>query len=80
MTEITVRFHRQIADGAHWESLLSALELDLGGNLRREIVMELGPGRARRGRQLRRERFRLLTHQMPCRHVQLAQRKFVLRG
>ena len=79
MSEITVRFHRQIADGAHWEGLCSAVELDLGGNLRREVVVELGPRRARGGRQLRGEGFRLLTHEMPRRHVQLAQRKFVLR-
>jgi hypothetical protein len=79
MTEITVRFRRQIADRAHGEGLLSALELDLGGNLRGEVVMKLGPGRSRRGRQLGRERFRLFTHEMPCRDVHLTQRKVVLR-
>ena len=59
--------------------MLSALQLDLGGNLGREIVMEFSPGRSRRGRQLGRERFRLFTHEMPCRHVHLTQRKVVLR-
>ena len=79
MSEITVRFHRQIADGAHWESLCSAVELDLGGNLRREVVVELGPRRARGGDNSAARAS--ASSLMRCRAATwLAQRKFVLRG